>query len=213
MIDLGVKVEKAQEQYKELAEDPDVKQTIEKLNQPGKPKMKLGPSAEFIANANALKTWRGDVSSDTIAVKHDNNVPVAEVTLNGTVIREMVIDSGASLVCLTADLAKQLNMVPTEKDQNLTFKMADGKVVEAKLMIIKSIRVGQFTVTDVECAVLPATLVAAEPLLGGSFLNNFVYRIDAKAGELHLAVIAGNPKVTTAGGKDAKKTGTGSTKS
>lgn len=58
-------------------------------------------------------------------------------------------------------------------------------------------------------AVLPSSLVAAEPLLGGTFLNNFVFKIDPKAGELHLAVIAGNSKVTTAGGakdpKDSKK--------
>lgn len=209
VIDLGVKVDKAADQYKELADDPDVKQALEMLNQPGKPKVKLGPSPEFVTNSNLLKRWRGNVSSDTIVVKTDSNVPVVEVTLNGTVVREMVVDSGASMVCLTADLAKQLNMNPTDKDETIMFTQADGKRVEAKKMTLKSVRVGQFTVVDVECAVLPATLVAAEPLLGGTFLNNFVYKLDAKAGEMKLAVIAGNPKVTTASVKTGSKSTSG----
>ncbi|HET6246839.1 MAG TPA: retroviral-like aspartic protease family protein [Tepidisphaeraceae bacterium] len=211
VIDLGTKVDKAQEDYKGLADDPDVKDALEKMNQPGKPKMKLGPSAEFTANTLVLKKWRGDVASDTITIKHENDVPSVEVTLNGTVVREMVIDSGASMVCLTADLAAKLNMVPTEKDEDIHFKMADGKEVDAKHMVLKTVRVGQFTVADVDCAVLPASLVAAEPLLGGTFLNNFVFKIDPAAGKMHLAVIAGNSKVTTAGG-EKKKTGSTSEK-
>jgi aspartyl protease family protein len=207
VIDLGQKVDKAVDDYKALADDPDVKENLEKMSAPGKPKMKLGPSADFTANALVLKKWRGDVSSVTIAIKHDNEVPTVEVTLNGTVVREMVIDSGASMVCLTADLAEQLKMVPTEKDETIQFKMADGKEVDAKHMVLKSVRVGQFTVADVDCAVLPKSLVAAEPLLGGTFLNNFIFKIDPKAGEMHLAVLAGNSKVTTAGGsKETKKT-------
>jgi aspartyl protease family protein len=205
VIELGTKADAAMDTYKSLSDDPDVKQTLEKLNQPGKPKMKLGPTPEFTTNVNALKKWRGDVASDVIHIKNDNQVPVVEVTLNGNVIREMVVDSGASMVCLTADLAKQLNMVPGDKDPEIHFKMADGKVVEARQMVLKSVRVGQFTVADVDCAVLPATLVAAEPLLGGTFLNNFIFKIDASAGEMHLSVISGNTRVTTVG-KDTKKT-------
>jgi aspartyl protease family protein len=209
VIDLGAKVDKAQDQYKDLAGDPDVKLALEKMNQPGKARMKIGPSPEFANNTNMLKKWRGDVSSETVQIKHDNNVPMVEVTFNGTVVRELVVDSGASMVCLTADLAKQLNMVPTDKDETIQFTQADGKRVEAKKMTLKSIRVGQFTVADVECAVLPASLVAAEPLLGGTFLNNFVYKMDVAKGEMHMAVIAGNPKVTTAGGTKTSSKSTG----
>jgi aspartyl protease family protein len=103
------------------------------------------------------------------------------VTFNGTVTRQIVVDSGASMVCLTATLAEQLKMIPTDKDETLTLQTADGKIVEAKHMVIKSVRVGQFTVADVDCAVLPKTLVAAEPLLGGTFLNNFIFTIPRPA--------------------------------
>jgi len=207
VLDLGLKVDEAQDQYKKLVADADVKKALESMNQPGKAKVKLGPLPDFTANVAVLKKWRGEVSSDTIAIKTENNVPEVEVTFNGSVTRSLVVDSGASLVCLTADLAKELNMIPTDKDPTAHFKMADGREVDAKIMSLKSIRVGQFTVVDVECAVMPATLVAAEPLLGGTFLNNFVFKVDPTAKELHLAVVAGNTKVTTAGGaKDPKKT-------
>lgn len=205
VLDLSDKVVAAQDKYKELAADSDVKAALEKLNQPGKPHVKLGPSSQFVANANMLKRWRKDVSSDVIPIKHENEVPIVEVILNGKVTRTMVLDSGASMVCLTDELAKQLNMIPGDKDPTIHFQMADGKVVEARQMTLKSVKVGPFTVSDVECAVLPPNLVAAEPLLGGTFLNNFIFKLDPKADELHLAVIAGNLKVKTAGAASAPK--------
>jgi hypothetical protein len=76
-------------------------------------------------------------------------------------------------------------------------------------MMIKSVRVGQFTVENVECAVLPESLVAAENLLGGSFLQNFVYKLDPVAGELHMSQVGGkiNPLDPKAAGTPAKKPG------
>ena len=83
-------------------------------------------------------------------------------------------------------------------------------------MVIKSVRVGQFTVENVDCAVLPGDLVAADNLLGGSFLKNFIYKIDPQAGELHLSQIGGKtppggtastPDKKPAAGSDSKPTG------
>lgn len=205
LIELSQKVDKAADDYKELAGDPDVKDALEKLNVAGKVRFRLGPSAEFTANGNLLKRWRGDVASDTVALRHEGGVNMVDVTFNGSVTREMVLDSGASMVCLTSELANQLDLHPTDADQTIQCKLADGKIVSAKLMKVKSVRVGQFTVADVEVAVMPADLVFSEPLLGGTFLNNFIFRIDPQAAELHLAVVAGNAKVTTLSAKDAKK--------
>ena len=44
---------------------------------------------------------------------------------------------------------------------------------------------------------LPPELVAAEPLLGGSFLNNFTYKVDIGKEQLHLARIGGNDPADT----------------
>src|SRR5690242_4010084 len=99
----------------------------------------------------------------------------------------MVLDTGAGLVVIPADLAKSMELVPAKDDPIVHLVLGDGKRVEAKQTILKSVRVGSFTVENVECAVLPPELVAAEPALGGSFLKHFTYKLDPAAGKLHLA--------------------------
>lgn len=201
VIDFSAKADDVQKKYTALAADAEVKAALDALSKEGKGSFKLGPSAIFTANAAQLKKWRKDVNSESVALTMEHNVPMVDVTLNGKVTRSMVVDSGASLVCVTADLAKQLSLAPTDKDQTIRLTLADGRQVEAKLMSLQSVRVGTFTVNDIECAVLPDTLVAAEPLLGGSFLRNFIYRMDPNAKQLHLASLAG--------ANDSKKPGTG----
>jgi len=108
----------------------------------------------------------------------------------------MTVDSGASLVVIPADLAKDLALVPGPNDPELIMQLADGKSHKARQMSLTSVRVGTFTVENVDCAVLEADLISAEPLLGGSFLQNFIYKLDPKAGELHLARVGGDAKGT-----------------
>ena len=112
---------------------------------------------------------------------------MVEVTLNGKLTQSMIVDSGASLIALPASMAAQVGLVPGPNDPKLHLQIGDGKIVEATKMVLESVRVGTFTVEKVDCAVLPASFVAAEPLLGGTFLNNFIYKVDTDAGKLHLA--------------------------
>jgi len=188
ILDTSAEVEKAEKEYAALGADADVKSALEQT------KTKLGPSPEFVTNAAALKRLRGTVSSDTIDVKMENGVPMVQVTLNKSFTREMVFDSGASIIAIPADLAKAMELIPAKDDPTVRLRLADGKVVEAKLTMLKSVRVGSFTIENVEAAVLPPELVAAEPLLGGSFLQHFVYKLDPKSAKLHLAQVGtGDP--------------------
>ena len=191
IVELADKMEKLAAQYDELNKDEPLKNALVVINDKARPKMKLGPSAEFTGNIAFVKMERGKINSSIIKVVAEGNVPHVEVTLNGTMTRSMVLDSGASFVALTADTAKALNLVPGPKDPPLRLQMADGKLVTAHQMMLKSVRVGQFIVENVECAVLPENLVAAENLLGGTFLRNFVYKLDPTAGELHMSQIGG----------------------
>jgi clan AA aspartic protease (TIGR02281 family) len=191
VVDLSAKVEAVQKSYADLAADPDVKTALDNA----KPKGRLGPTSDFISVANQLKKWRGDISSDSVPIDMQGSVPMVEVTLNGKLTQSMVVDSGASLIALPASMAKQLGMVPGPNDPILRLQMGDGKLVEAKKMVLDSVRVGTFTVEKVDCAVLPESFIAAEPLLGGTFLNNFIYKVDTDAGKLHLAELnAGGTK-------------------
>jgi aspartyl protease family protein len=209
VIDLGTTVDKAQADYKAFAADADIKNALATINQTSKLKMRLGPTTEFAGKVAFLQRYRKGVASDVIPITIEGNVATVDVTLNGTLTRSLVLDTGASLIALPAELAEQLKIVPGPADPTLHMTLADGRIVEAKLMILKSVRVGQFTAKDVECAVMPKTLVAAEALLGGSFLQNFIVKIDPQAKELHLSAIEDSAKkITSTAGpttKPAKK--------
>src|SRR5690606_38553418 len=108
--------------------------------------------------------------------------------------QEMVVDSGASLICLPMSVATKLGVTPTEEDPVVTLVMADGREIQGRLIKLAEVRVGQFTVHDVEAAVLGEDATRAEPLLGMSFLGNFKFELDAKAGTLNMVDIEGaNP--------------------
>lgn len=200
LLALSEKLDAAEKQYADLAGDSAVTGALATINEKARPKMKLGPSDNFTQTLRVVRKERDAVKSDVIKVMVQGNVPHVDVNLNGKLTRSMVLDSGASYIALTADLAKSLDMVPGPADEVMHMQLADGKVVEARHMVLKSVRIGQFTVENVDCAVLPDTLVAADNLLGGSFLHHFAYKLDAAAGELHLAEIGGKDAKPAAGG-------------
>ncbi len=196
-MELTEKMEKILKDYEALAKDTEVQGALTILGDKVKPKPKLGPSAEFTSNLVFVKKQRGDINSAIVKIKVEDHIPTVEVTLNGKMTRTMILDSGASVVAVTSNLAKELGLIPGPQDPVIHMRLADGKVVDARQMYLKSVRVGQFTIENVECAVLPASLIAAEDLLGGSFLRNFVYKLDPEAGELHLAQIGGKKDTST----------------
>jgi clan AA aspartic protease (TIGR02281 family) len=116
----------------------------------------------------------------------------------------MIVDSGASTVMLTADVANRLGLRPGNDTPRVTLVTADGSKVEGWVMKLDSVRLGLFTVDDVECAVLPDNVKADECLLGGTFLRHFIYRMDLASAQLFLTQISGKPKdLETLAGSDA----------
>ena len=68
-------------------------------------------------------------------------------------------------------------------------QMADGHLAEGRMITLKSVRIGRFSVEEVPCVVMDKSLTDAPLLLGGSFLNNFIVKLDPAAGELRLTEI------------------------
>jgi clan AA aspartic protease (TIGR02281 family) len=135
-----------------------------------------------------VRKEREAVNSATVKFRREGGVPVVDATLNGQVTEPMVFDSGAALVCLPWKVADALGMRPGPNDPAITLEVANGKKVQARLITVKTVRVAQFVATDVECAVLPQGATGTG-LLGGSFLRQFVYRMDLSAGEIHMSQI------------------------
>jgi clan AA aspartic protease (TIGR02281 family) len=194
LIELADKMEEAASQYAALAADETVKQRLIQLNEKAGPRVRLGPSDQFKEELPWVRRQREKVNSAVIKFStQDGGVPQVKVTVNGKTEIRMIVDSGASIVTLTSDVADRLGLKPGPGDPVTHLVLADGKVTDAKLMTLKSVRLGGFTVENVPCAIHPSSVKGADCLLGGTFLRNFICRIDLATGELRLSQMSGSP--------------------
>jgi aspartyl protease family protein len=184
LMALHSKAAAASAKYATLANDAAVKAAVAKAGG----KSALGPTPEFTAVTEELKKWQGGVESEAIALRRHGGIYTAEVLLNGERFT-MCVDTGASFVALPGEVAEQLKMVPTEKDQVITLKLANGTTIQGHQMTLTTVRVGRFTVPDVRCVVLEKGLPDAPLLLGGSFLNHFIVKLDPAKAELQLTEV------------------------
>ena len=189
LLDLGTLVEDADKEYATLAVDDEVKAAIARIGKDPKAAVKLGPSKAYLANVKALRKAQGLIQSESIPLREDNGTFEVSVTLNGKLSKPMVFDTGAGIISLPADLAEQAGLKPGPGDPTIELTTADGRVHEGKLMTLKSVRVGKFTVENVECAVMPPSLKNAPALLGGSFLKYFTYKLAPETGTLTLSKV------------------------
>ena len=132
-------------------------------------------------------------------MREEHGIHVVEALLNGEQF-QMEVDTGASTISLPGEVAEKLNLKPTDQDQTVQMILANGATIEGKLMSLKSVRVGRFTIEDVPCVVLQKGMPKAATLLGGSFLNHFIVKMDNAANELHLTELkdANQPKTGSA---------------
>lgn len=102
----------------------------------------------------------------------------------------MVVDSGATMLSLPAKSAAALGVeIPLDAPQ-LKVRMADGREIPGRKVILPKVRVGKFEAENVEAAIIDAVAVGAEPLLGMSFLGNFKFEVDAAEKSLKLLRVA-----------------------
>ena len=106
----------------------------------------------------------------------------------------MILDSGASLVVLNDKIIRQVGIEVLSSAETIYMKIADGSTIPGKRIILSSVRVGKFTVKNVEAVVLGPEMKGAEPLLGMSFLSNFNFKINPDTSTLSIVKIEGTGK-------------------
>ena len=90
---------------------------------------------------------------------------------------------------LTKSIADRLEIDPSDSREG-KFSLADGSIIKSKVIIIKSVKVGNSTAYDVAAAVTDQSPGAGiDGLLGMSFLNNFNIRVDVANERLILETI------------------------
>ena len=121
------------------------------------------------------------VVSEKVPLRSVADTWMIPVTINGTNTIEMVLDTGASSICLPHRDAVRFGITPTTSDPLIRMQIADGSIISGRQVNIPTVRVGKFTVKNVECVVLGPSATSAPRLLGNSFLKNF--NLDLQAGD------------------------------
>ncbi len=108
--------------------------------------------------------------------------------INGTLTLDFLVDSGATMVSVNAEVFAALKRASTIKEADVlgpqTFTQADGSQYRADVFLIKSIKVGNVVVENVKASVAPSN---APLLLGQAFLQRFrSWSIDNATHELLL---------------------------
>jgi len=185
VLDLRKSVDELTAKYDGLSKNPEITKALEALSASTKSKPRLGPSAKIRDAIKLLEKAEGSVQSETIELHREHGVDHVYASL-GKVSTKMVLDTGASLTTISAKLAGRIGLKPKTGDPPVKLTTADGTVVEAKRLVIPSVRVGKFTIQNVECAVMPAEKGDVDPLLGQTFFKHFKVEYSAEARKLSL---------------------------
>lgn len=131
-----------------------------------------------------------------IPFERRGSLMLVDVRLNDHLTAPFYVDTGASGVSLPRHLADRLGLRPGPDTPVVHVQTANGTVSRA-LVRLDAVQVGGARVEGLMATVNPSMQIG---LLGGTFFNNFVYRVDAAEG-----VIALVPNERIRGGLAAKE--------
>lgn len=122
----------------------------------------------------------------TISLVKRGNDLFVNVVFNRKVKGLLLIDTGSSITQVSIRIVNALGIDP-HKGERVMLSLAGVGTIGGTVVQIKEISVEKTRVQNNTVVVLDNdTGIGDDGLLGMSFLNNFVFRIDAKKGELIL---------------------------
>lgn len=115
------------------------------------------------------------------------------ITLNAKLNKKidalLILDTGASLVVLSRDMGKKLGLNLDRLEPDVKLILPDGRQLEAKHIVLESLRVENVEAENVDAAVMlekASKLDFGDGLLGMSFLKRFNFKVDQKENKLIL---------------------------
>lgn len=115
-----------------------------------------------------------------------------DATLNGKIPVSLLLDTGATLVVLTSQVARRLGLDLSQEKRLVDLQLADGRKVQAKFFLLESVSLQDIATEKVEAAVLPDGIEdpnLRDGILGMSFLKRFNFRVDNVNGIITLEKI------------------------
>lgn len=107
---------------------------------------------------------------------------LVKAVINQEFDASLILDTGASLVLLTRNAGEKLGINLEDKKDIVQLQLADGRKIDAKFVLLESIKVQDAEAKNVETAILlddsAGEFGLKDGLLGMSFLNKFNFKID-----------------------------------
>lgn len=126
----------------------------------------------LIAALLAMLLLCGAAYSESIRLVDEHGMLQVPVTINGQFSLNFTVDSGATDVCIPANIFNSLTRAGTVSSRDFldrrAYELADGSTEFSQRFRIRSLRVGDIELRDVIALVVPST---GSPLLGQSFLS------------------------------------------
>ncbi|MFK7817327.1 MAG: TIGR02281 family clan AA aspartic protease [Planctomycetaceae bacterium] len=183
--------------YEDAQDDAEVQKLVSELSKLADKKYALQPSRAFATSLKQIDDLEKTIFSQAIKLRRNGDTFYVSVVVNGKA-REMVLDSGASLIALPWTVAKDLSVKIKPSDRPIRLQLADGRQISGTLVVLENVRVSGFEVGKVEAAVLGPEARFAEPLLGMSFLKHFKFEIKPNESTLTLIRTGGGSRASRA---------------
>lgn len=139
------------------------------------------PPARAAASSGGSRSGQAPGETTVVRVQRAGTNMMVNVRINNSVTAPFLIDTGASDVLVPEAVAKRLGL-DLEGGRTQQYSTANG-VVEQKVVMLRTVAVGDAVVEDVPASVSENMSVG---LLGLSFFNHFNYNIDAAQGLVTL---------------------------
>ncbi|MFO0953571.1 MAG: retropepsin-like aspartic protease [Isosphaeraceae bacterium] len=195
VLDLRKLVDEVNGKYEAASKDAAIQAALDGLNKLPATKVKytLGPSRSYRENLKLLERAEATVLTEDVSLRKEGGVYWVDATFNGKVTRSMVFDTGASSVVLPAEMAQEIGLTPGPTDRSSRPRSRTAPPCRHR-MVIPSVRVGKFTVSNVECIVMPAGKKNVPPLLGQTFRAQLTIKFNADAGKLARGSTEATPR-------------------
>jgi aspartyl protease family protein len=176
---------KARQQLVDALAEQDVQIALQVMSANFETPAHVSADQILLALDKRIERIEQEVFRETIPLVVEQNSMYVDVVV-GKKSTRMVVDSGATLICLPQRVAAELEVVVPSDARDMVLVLADGSELAAKGVTLPRVRVGEFEAENVEAAVLDASAAEAEPLLGMSFLGNFRFELDPAEQTLKL---------------------------
>jgi clan AA aspartic protease (TIGR02281 family) len=126
--------------------------------------------------------------SRDVKVGQTENHLFVDALLNKKVNVKLLVDTGASFIVLSPEIAAQLNINVASVVPDVKMSLADGREVFGKMIKIDTVSIGDAKTNGVEAVIIyqKGAFQGFDGLLGMSFLKLFKFEIDLNRNKLTL---------------------------